>query len=73
MKSVTYAEVSSIQMSSIPYLNEKQLIEKLPWLALIDAIEAIFDSEVIEPLRHQHYLNVPDEPTASLLLKPSWI
>ena len=60
-------------MSSIPYLNEEQLIEKLPWLALIDAIEAIFDSEVIEPLRHQHDLKVPDEATASLLLKPAWI
>lgn len=60
-------------MSSIPYLNEQQLIEKLPWLALIDAIEAIFDSEVIEPLRHQHDINVPDESSASLLLKPAWI
>ena len=60
-------------MSSIPYLNEKQLIEKLPWLALIDAIETIFTSNVIEPLRHQHDLNVPNEPTASLLLKPAWI
>lgn len=60
-------------MNSIPYLTAKQLVEKLPWLALINAIEAIFDSEVIEPLRHQHNLYVPNEPTASLLLKPAWI
>lgn len=60
-------------MSSIPYLNENELIEKLPWEALINAIQEIFDSEVIEPLRHQHDLIVPNEPTASLLLKPAWI
>jgi len=60
-------------MSAIPYLNEEQLIAKLPWLKLIDAIDTIFVSDVIEPLRHQHDLNVPDEPNASLLLKPAWI
>lgn len=60
-------------MSAIPYLNEKQLIEKLPWLKLIDAIDDIFVSDVIEPLRHQHDLNVPNEANASLLLKPAWI
>lgn len=60
-------------MSSIPYLNVEQLIEKLHWLELIDAIDEIFTSDVIEPLRHQHDINVPDEPTASLLLKPAWI
>lgn len=60
-------------MSSIPYLNQTQLIDSLPWPALIDAIEAIFVSEVIEPLRHQHDIQVPNEPTASLLLKPAWI
>ena len=60
-------------MNSIPYLNTEELIEKLPWLALIDAIDVIFDSQVIEPLRHQHDLKVPNEPNASLLLKPAWI
>ncbi len=63
-------------MRSIPYLDVNQLIEKLPWLALIDAIEKIFISDVIEPLRHQHDINVPNEAnttTASLLLKPAWI
>ena len=62
-------------MSSIPYLDVNQLIEKLPWLALIDAIDEIFTSDVIEPLRHQHDINVPHETnptTASLLLKPAW-
>ena len=60
-------------MSSIPYLSVDQLIEKLPWLELIDAIDEIFTSDVIEPLRHQHDINVPDQPSASLLLKPAWI
>ena len=60
-------------MNSIPYLGSEQLKAKLPWLELIDAIDAVFTSEVIEPLRHQHDLNVPNEPTASLLLKPAWI
>ena len=60
-------------MNAIPYLDTKQLIEKLPWLGLIDAIDKIFTTNVIEPLRHQHDLNVPNEPSASLLLKPAWI
>ena len=33
------------------------------------AIDEIFTSDVIEPLRHQHDIKVPDQPTASLLLK----
>ncbi|MCL4107920.1 UNVERIFIED_CONTAM: hypothetical protein GTU68_016948 [Idotea baltica] len=60
-------------MNAIPYLDVNQLKEKLPWLALIKAIDAIFTSDVIEPLRHQHDINVPNEPTASILLKPAWI
>ena len=60
-------------MNPIPYLDTKQLIEKLPWLALINAIDVIFDSDVVEPLRHQHDIHVPNEPSASILLKPAWI
>ena len=60
-------------MSTTPYLDAKQLIEYLPWLELIDAIDAVFTSDVVEPLRHQHDLNVPNDLAASLLLKPAWI
>lgn len=60
-------------MKTLPYLNSEQLIKALPWLELIDAIDAIFSSDVVEPLRHQHSLNVPDDLTASLLIKPAWV
>jgi len=60
-------------MPTIPYINAQQLTSLLPWNNLIDALQDVFLQDVIEPVRHHHFLNVPDEPQATLLLMPAWI
>ena len=60
-------------MSSIKYIDSEQLTKLLPWVELIDAIDAIFRKDVIEPIRHHHFVDVPQEPQATLLLMPAWL
>jgi len=55
-------------------LNADQLCNALPWKDLIEALSAIFArDDVRSPIRHHHSLEVPGEPTATLLLMPAWI
>lgn len=55
-------------------LNADQVQSALPWASLIEALSDIFArDDVCSPIRHHHALNVPGEPTATLLLMPAWI
>ncbi len=55
-------------------LNADQVQNALPWDSLIDALRDIFArADVRSPIRHHHSLEVPGEPTATLLLMPAWI
>lgn len=60
-------------MANIKYLDEKELEANLPWLALIDSLQVIFCKQVHEPVRHHHFIDVPNEPQATLLLMPAWL
>lgn len=51
----------------------EDVAERLPWLALIEAIEAIVvDPSATAPPRFVASVDVPDHSAASLLLKPGW-
>jgi ornithine cyclodeaminase len=54
-------------------LDEDQTRSALPWAPLIDAIEAMFRSECVMPVRHHHDMAVPGEENATLLLMPAWL
>lgn len=55
-------------------LNADQVCNALPWKDLIEALSAIFArDDVRSPIRHHHSIEVPGEPTATLLLMPAWI
>ena len=44
----------------------------LPWPRMLAALDAALKADVMAPLRTQHAIDVPDMPTASLLLMPAW-
>ena len=54
-------------------LNAQQIVDALPWDALVDQLDLMFTKEVQSPVRHHHFINVPDAPQATLLLMPAWI
>lgn len=55
-------------------LDQKELIDVLSWDDMIEAIDKIFkDENVCSPVRHHHFINVPGEPQATLLLMPAWV
>ena len=54
------------------YLNAAETASALPWVALIDGIEAMFRGGCDMPLRHHHTVAVPGEDDATLLLMPAW-
>lgn len=60
-------------MPNITFIGSEALVGLLPWEALIDSLESIFCREVIEPIRHHHFIDVPKEPQATLLLMPAWL
>ncbi len=45
---------------------------RLPWPRMLAALDAMLKDEVSAPLRTNHPIDVPGEPTASLLLMPAW-
>lgn len=55
------------------YLTAEQLTERLDWPGLIQALQAIFTTEVHSPVRHHHFIDVPNTRQATLLLMPAWI
>jgi len=54
-------------------LDAQQLRQSLPWPELIDALRRMFTADVTSPIRHHHFIDVPDEPQATLLLMPAWL
>ncbi|WP_105386251.1 bifunctional Delta(1)-pyrroline-2-carboxylate/Delta(1)-piperideine-2-carboxylate reductase [Neorhizobium alkalisoli] len=54
-------------------LNEEQTRAALPWGELIEAIEQMFRSDCVMPVRHHHDMEVPGEATAVMLLMPAWV
>lgn len=54
-------------------LDEAQARAALPWPALIDAIEWMFQRDCVMPVRHHHTMTVPGESDATLLLMPAWV
>ena len=55
------------------YLDAEQVATRLPWRALVEALDDIFTRTVHSPVRHHHHLQVPGDPDATLLLMPAWI
>jgi len=54
-------------------LNASQVKNALPWYDLIAALKDIFTRDVCSPVRHHHSIDVPNEPSATLLLMPAWL
>jgi ornithine cyclodeaminase/alanine dehydrogenase-like protein (mu-crystallin family) len=54
-------------------ISAEALHERLTWPKMIDALRAIFVANVQSPVRHHHFIDVPNEPQATLLLMPAWI
>ncbi|RDL45225.1 ornithine cyclodeaminase family protein [Marinomonas piezotolerans] len=54
-------------------LNADALEHHLTWPALIEALQKIFTTTVHAPVRHHHFMDVPNAPQATLLLMPAWV
>ncbi|WP_188746477.1 ornithine cyclodeaminase family protein [Marinobacterium zhoushanense] len=55
-------------------LNAEQVQQALPWSAVVDALADAFSrTDLHAPVRHHHFIDVPGEPQATLLLMPAWI
>lgn len=54
------------------YFDAAAIRERLPWPRMLAALDAMLHDDVAAPLRSHHAIEVPDEPTASLLLMPAW-
>ncbi len=54
-------------------LNQEETRRALQWPALIDAIESMFKSGCVMPVRHHHDVEVPGESAATLLMMPAWV
>ncbi|MCC2612864.1 bifunctional Delta(1)-pyrroline-2-carboxylate/Delta(1)-piperideine-2-carboxylate reductase [Neorhizobium petrolearium] len=54
-------------------LSEEETRKALPFKELIDAIERMFRSNCVMPVRHHHEMEVPGEASAVMLLMPAWV
>ncbi len=54
------------------YFDAAAIRERLPWPRMLAALDAMLHDDVATPLRSHHSIEVPGEPTASLLLMPAW-
>ncbi|WP_117194662.1 ornithine cyclodeaminase family protein [Rhizobium terrae] len=54
-------------------LDEEQTRAALPFPELIEAVEAMFRSDCVMPVRHHHDMEVPGEANAVMLLMPAWV
>jgi ornithine cyclodeaminase len=54
------------------HFDAETIRARLPWPRMLDALDAALKSTVEAPLRANHAIDVPGEPTASLLLMPAW-
>jgi len=54
------------------YFDAAAIREHLTWPRMLAALDAMLRDDVAAPLRAHHSIEVPGEPTASLLLMPAW-
>jgi len=54
------------------YFDAAAIRSRLPWPRMLAALDAMLRDEVAAPLRANHPIAVPGEPTATLLLMPAW-
>ncbi|MEP4031371.1 ornithine cyclodeaminase family protein [Roseibium polysiphoniae] len=54
-------------------LSQEETLKALPFLALVDALDAMFKSGCEMPVRHHHDMAVPGEADATMLLMPAWV
>ena len=54
------------------YFDAATIRARLPWPRMQAALDAMLKHDVAAPLRTAHPVEVPGEPTASLLLMPAW-
>ena len=54
------------------YFDATEIRARLPWPRMLAALDAMLKDDVDAPLRAHHSIDVPDGPTASLLLMPAW-
>jgi ornithine cyclodeaminase len=52
--------------------NEAETRRALPWTDLIEAIRHGFRADWSMPVKHQHFVPVPGEPDAKLMMMPAW-
>jgi ornithine cyclodeaminase len=55
------------------HLNADETRAALSMPALIDAVEQMFRSPCVMPLRHHHEMEVPGESSGTMLLMPAWL
>ncbi|WP_165217298.1 bifunctional Delta(1)-pyrroline-2-carboxylate/Delta(1)-piperideine-2-carboxylate reductase [Affinirhizobium pseudoryzae] len=55
------------------HLNADETRAALSMPALIDAVEQMFRSPCVMPLRHHHEMEVPGESSGTMLLMPAWV
>jgi ornithine cyclodeaminase len=56
----------------VRYFDAATIRSRLPWPRMLAALDAMLKADVAAPLRTSHPIEVPGEPTASLLLMPAW-
>jgi alanine dehydrogenase len=54
------------------YFDAATIRAQLPWPRMLAALDTMLKRAVAAPLRTAHPIDVPGEPTASLLLMPAW-
>lgn len=54
------------------YFDAATIRARLPWPRMLAVLEATLKQNVTAPLRTHHVIDVPGEPSASLLLMPAW-
>jgi ornithine cyclodeaminase/alanine dehydrogenase-like protein (mu-crystallin family) len=59
-------------MSEITIFDAQNTAQRLPFSAIIDALECGFAEGCQAPVRHHHTMSRQDEPDATLLLMPAW-
>lgn len=54
------------------FLDEDETRDGLPWRPLIEALREAFRGGIESPPKHQHYIPVPGEPEAKIMMMPAW-
>lgn len=55
-----------------PFLDAAAIRARVPWPAVLAALDDALRADVHAPLRASHSIEIPGEPTATLLMMPAW-